>query len=159
MRIVPTSWEVFPNAVSAGLQYLSLDWPDENGWVYYNALQELSYFVTVFVAAPLAIASGVRMSGMWPSSWKAVPVSWARAVHFATMIYFVAFVAIHVFLVLATGARGNLNAMFAAREDATSWLGVVLFLIALAVTALGWWAARASVVAPLANATGKVSKR
>jgi len=71
MRIVPTSWEVFPNAVSAGLQYLSLDWPDENGWVYYNALQELSYFVTVFVAAPLAIASGVRMSGMWPSSWKA----------------------------------------------------------------------------------------
>ena len=49
--------------------------------------------------------------------------------------------------------------MFAAREDATSWLGVVLFLIALAVTALGWRAARASVVAPLANATGKVSKR
>lgn len=159
MRIVPTSWEVFPHAVSAGLQYLSLDWPDENGWVYYNALQELSYFVTVFVAAPLAIASGVRMSGMWPSSWKAVPVSWARAVHFPTMIYFVAFVAIHVFLVLTTGARGNLNAMFAAREDATSWLGVVLFVVALAVTALGWWAARASVVAPLANATGKVSKR
>ena len=159
MRIVPTSWEVFPNAVSAGLQYLSLDWPDENGWVYYNALQELSYFVTVFVAAPLAIASGVRMSGMWPASWRAVPVSWARAVHFPTMIYFVAFTAVHVFLVLTTGARGNLNAMFAAREDATSWLGAVLFVVALAVTALGWWAARASVVAPLANATGKVSKR
>ena len=159
MRIVPTSWDVFPNAVSAGLQYLSLDWPDENGWVYYNALQELSYFVTVFVAAPLAIASGFRMSGMWPASWKAVPVSWARAVHFPTMLYFVAFVAVHVFLVFTTGVRGNLNAMFAARDDATSWLGVALFLAAVAVTALGWWAARASVVAPLANATGKVSKR
>ena len=159
VRIVPTSWDVFPNAVSAGLQYLALDWPEEHGWVFYNALQELAYFATVFIAAPLAILSGWRMSGMWPKSWAKPPVAWARAVHFPTMIYFVAFVAIHVFLVLTTGARGNLNAMFAAREDATSWLGVVLFVVALAVTALGWWAARASVVAPLANATGKVSKR
>ncbi|MEV8782014.1 hypothetical protein AB0082_26795, partial [Klebsiella pneumoniae] len=36
MRVVPTSWEVFPNAVSAALQYASLDWPTENGWVNYN---------------------------------------------------------------------------------------------------------------------------
>ena len=159
MRIVPTSWDVFPNAVSAGLQYLSLDWPDENGWVYYNALQELSYFVTVFVAAPLAIASGFRMSGMWPASWKAVPVSWARAVHFPTMVYFLIFVAVHVFLVAATGLRGNLNAMFAARDDASGWLGLILFLLAVAVTAAGWWAARPSVVTPVAQATGKVTRR
>ena len=159
MRIVPTSWDVFPNAVSAGLQYLALDWPEEHGWVFYNALQELAYFATVFIAAPLSIASGFRMSGMWPSSWKAVPVSWARAVHFPTMIYFVAFVAIHVFLVLTTGARGNLNAMFAARDDASGWLGLILFLLAVAVTAAGWWAARPSVVTPVAQATGKVTRR
>lgn len=159
MRIVPTSWEVIPHAVSAGLQYLSLDWPTENPWLHYNALQELSYFVTVFIASPLAIASGFRMSGMWPASWKAVPMSWARAVHFPTMIYFVAFVVVHVFLVLTTGVRGNMNAMFAAREDATSWIGVVLFLVAAGATALGWFFARASVVAPVAGRTGKVSKR
>ena len=159
MRIVPTSWEVIPHAVSAGLQYLSLDWPTENPWLHYNALQELSYFVTVFIASPLAIASGFRMSSMWPASWKAVPMSWARAVHFPTMIYFVAFVVVHVFLVLTTGVRGNMNAMFAAREDATSWIGVVLFLVAAGVTALGWFFARASVVAPVAGRTGKVSKR
>ena len=159
MRIVPTSWEVFPHAVSAGLQYLSLDWPDENGWVYYNALQELSYFVTVFVAAPLAIASGFRMSGMWPKAWSKVPVGWARAVHFPTMVYFLIFIAVHVFLVATTGLRGNLNAMFAARDDATSWLGLILFLLAVAVTAAGWWAARPSVVTPVAQATGKVTRR
>ena len=122
-------------------------------------IRDRSYFVTVFVAAPLAIASGFRMSGLWPKAWSKVPVGWARAVHFPTMLYFVAFVAVHVFLVFTTGVLGNLNAMFAARDDATSWLGVALFLAAVAVTALGWWAARASVVAPLANATGKVSKR
>ena len=159
MRIVPTSWEVIPHAVSAGLQYLSLDWPTENPWLHYNALQELSYFVTVFIASPLAIASGFRMSSMWPKSWNAVPVSWARAVHFPTMIYFVAFVVVHVFLVLTTGVRGNMNAMFAARHDATSWIGLVLFLVAAGVTALGWFFARASVVAPVAGKTGKVSKR
>ena len=158
MRIVPTSWDVFPNAVSAGLQYLSLDWPDENGWVYYNALQELSYFVTVFVAAPLAIASGFRMSGMWPKAWSKVPVGWARAVHFPTMVYFLIFIAVHVFLVATTGLRGNLNAMFAARDDASGWLGLILFLLAVAVTAAGWWAARPSVVTPVAQATGKVTR-
>lgn len=159
MRIVPTSWDAIPHAVSAGLQYLSLDWPTENPWLHYNALQELSYFVTVFIAAPLAIASGFRMSGMWPASWKAVPVSLARAVHFPIMIYFVAFIVVHVFLVLTTGLRGNFNAMFASREDATSWIGVVLFLVAAGVTAVGWFFARASVVAPVAGKTGKVSKR
>ncbi|MEU5849212.1 hypothetical protein [Saccharopolyspora shandongensis] len=47
-------WEVFPNALSAALQYASLDWPTENGWVHYNALQQLAYFTTVLVATPLA---------------------------------------------------------------------------------------------------------
>ena len=75
------------------------------------------------------------------------------------MIYFVAFIVVHVFLVLTTGLRGNMNAMFAAREDATSWIGVVLFLVAAGVTALGWFFARASVVTPVAGKTGKVSKR
>ena len=159
VRIVPTSWDVFPNAVSAALQYLSLDWPTEHPWVFYNALQELAYFVTVFVAAPLAILSGWRMSGMWPKSWAKPPVAWARAVHFPTMVYFLAFVAVHVFLVLTTGLRGNVNAMFAARDDATGWTGILLFLIAAGVTALGWWAALEAVVMPLAQAPGKVSKR
>ena len=159
MRIVPTSWDVFPNAVSAGLQYLSLNWPEEHGWMHYNALQELSYFAVVFIAAPLSIASGFRMSGLWPKAWSKVPVGWARAVHFPTMIFFVAFLAVHVILVATTGLRANMNAMFAARDDATGWLGLILFLLAAAVTAVGWWAARPSVVTPAAQATGKVTRR
>ena len=159
MRIVPTSWDVFPNAVSAGLQYLSLNWPEEHGWVHYNALQELSYFAVVFIAAPLSIASGFRMSGLWPKAWSKVPVGWARAVHFPTMIFFVAFLAVHVILVATTGLRANMNAMFAARDDATGWLGLILFLLAVAVTAAGWWATRPSVVTPAAQATGKVTRR
>ena len=72
MRIVPTTWEVFPNALSALLQYVSLDWPTENGWVNYNALQQIAYFATVFIAAPLAAITGVRMSGLWPKNAEAL---------------------------------------------------------------------------------------
>ncbi|QPK82868.1 cytochrome b/b6 domain-containing protein [Corynebacterium qintianiae] len=165
VRIVPTSWDTFPNAISAGLQYLTLDWPVENGWVHYNALQELTYFAVVFVAAPLAIISGARMSPWWPKGWSFVSMKAARSIHFPTMIFFVVFTVTHVGLVLLTGMRRNLNAMFAARGDldpatyATDWTGTLVFLGAFALLALAWFAARPMFVAPLARLTGHVSNR
>ncbi|OFT29938.1 hypothetical protein HMPREF3170_05810 [Corynebacterium sp. HMSC08D02] len=165
MRIVPTSWEVIPQAVSAGIQYLSLDWPTENPWVHYNALQELSYFAVVFIAAPLAILSGARMSEWWPKSWSFFSLKAARAIHFPTMLFFVLFTVVHVFLVLTTGLRRNMNAMFAASGDVdpdvygTSWTGVIVFLVAAAVIAVVCRLARPALVAPVAQATGKVTSR
>ena len=159
VRIVPTSWETFPNAVSAGIQYLSLDWPNENPWVFYNSLQELSYFLVVFVASPLAIISGARMSPLWPRQWNFISMRVARALHFPTMLFFVLFVIIHVALVFTTGVRGNLNAMFAATDDPTGWTGTILFVIAIAVIAGGWALARPMFVAPIAARTGNVTQR
>nr|WP_205835036.1 cytochrome b/b6 domain-containing protein [Microbacterium sp. CFH 90308] len=169
MRIVPTSWEVFPNAVSATLQYVSLDWPTENGWVNYNSLQQLAYFATVFLAAPLAIITGVRMSGIWPKNAKALnkayPVEWARAVHFPVMLYFVLFIFVHVVLVFATGALRNLNHMYAAQGSADpdayamNWTGFWIFAVSILVIAAAWVAARPLVLAPTARLFGKVSGR
>lgn len=169
MRIVPTSWEVFPNAVSALLQYLSLDWPTENGWVNYNSLQQLAYFTTVFVAAPLAALTGWRMGSLWPARAtgldRAFPLEWARRLHFPVMIYFVVFIAIHVTLVFATGALRNLNHMYAAQGSpdpqayAANWAGFWIFVASLAVTVAAAVAARPSLVAPVAGLFGKVSRR
>lgn len=162
MKIVPTSWAVFPNALSAALQYVSLDWPTENGWVNYNSLQQLAYFATVFLAAPLAILTGVRMSGIWPKKAKrlsaAYPVEWARTLHFPVMIYFVLFIVAHVTLVFATGALRNLNHMYAS-QDAVNWAGFWIFVASLVVIAAGWVAARPLVLAPIARLFGKVSGR
>ncbi|MCB0920177.1 MAG: cytochrome b/b6 domain-containing protein, partial [Actinobacteria bacterium] len=131
VRVVPTSWEVIPNALSAALQYASLNWPVENGWVNYNSLQQLAYFVTIFVAAPLAAATGIRMSGAWSANWKrlsaAYPVEVARAIHFPVMLYFVLFLIAHVTLVLSTGALRNLNHMYGG-QDAVNWTGAIIFL-------------------------------
>ncbi len=162
MRIVPTSWEVFPNALSALLQYMTLDWPVENGWVNYNSLQQLMYFIVVFIAAPLAAITGVRMSEFWPKNAKTLskiyPVEVARAVHFPTMLFFVLFILIHVFLVFSTGALRNLNHMFGG-TDVVNWVGFWLFAAAIAVTVAGWYAARPILLAPIAKLFGQVSSR
>ncbi|WOQ69923.1 cytochrome b/b6 domain-containing protein [Microbacterium limosum] len=161
-RIVPTSWEVFPNALSAALQYASLNWPTENGWVNYNSLQQLAYFTTVFVAAPLAVVTGVRLSGVWPKNAATLsrlyPVEWARALHFPVMLYFVAFTVVHVALVLATGALRNLNHMYGG-TDAVNTVGFWIFVASTAVIVAGWIAARPVVLAPIAKLFGTVKGR
>ena len=161
-RIVPTSWEVFPNAASAALQYLTLQWPVENGWVNYNSLQQLMYFTVVFVAAPLAAITGVRMSEWWPKDAeklnKVYPAPLARAIHFPVMLFFVLFILVHVFLVFTTGALKNLNHMFVGTPE-VSWLGFGLFALGLLVTVAVTWAARPLVLAPIAGVFGRVSER
>jgi thiosulfate reductase cytochrome b subunit len=161
MRIVPTSWDVVPNGLSAALQYASLNWPTENGWVNYNALQLLTYFATVFVAAPLAFISGIRTSSAWPKKAtalnKAYPMELARAIHFPVMIYFVAFVVVHVFLVLATGMLRNLNHMYGGSDDA-GWFGFWVFVASVAVMVAAWFLARPIFLRPIASLMGKVSR-
>jgi len=161
MRIVPTSWDVVPNAVSAALQYASLQWPTENGWVNYNSLQVLAYFTTVFIAAPLALATGLRMSPAWPKQAEKLnrlyPVEVARAIHLPVMLYFVLFVVVHVFLVMATGALHNLNHMYASRDDG-SWTGFWFFVASVVVMAAAWLLARPLFLRPIASLMGKVGK-
>lgn len=160
-RIVPTTWEILPNALSAGLQYLALDWPTDDGWAKYNALQLLSYFVTVFIAAPLAFLTGLRMSPLWPKQTSKLnricPIEFARAIHFPVMIYFVVFVIVHVALVLATGALRNLNHMYASTNE-DNWTGFWIFAASLLVMVGAWILARPLFLRPVASLTGSVTR-
>ncbi len=141
-RIVPTEWSVVPNAISAGVQYLSLDWPSHTSWAYYNALQVLFYGATVFIAAPLALVTGLRLSPVWPEQWmrNRGPLSdtWARQTHSLVLWFYLAFTVVHVGLVLLTGARRNLNAMYLGIDDGESWLGAVVFAGSVVVMAVAW---------------------
>ncbi|MCY1159592.1 MAG: oxidoreductase, partial [Citricoccus sp.] len=108
LRLVPTSWEVFPNAVSVMLQYLSLDWPTDNAWVAYNSLQVIAYFLTVFVAAPLAFLTGLGMSPALSTKFRRISsvfsIQFARSVHFLVLTWFLLFIVMHVTLVITTDA-------------------------------------------------------
>lgn len=162
-RLVPTSWDIFPNALSAAVQYASLNWPDENGWVSYNSLQQLAYFTIVFIAAPLAAMTGLRMSHLWTSRpdsrlSRAFPLAAARAVHFPTMVFFVLFVVGHVSLVMSTGARQNLNHIFAS-SPSDGWLGVGILIGLIVVTAAAWFFSKPVFMQPIASLFGKVTRQ
>jgi thiosulfate reductase cytochrome b subunit len=160
-RIVPTSWDVFPNAVSAGLQYASFEWPMDNGWVNYNALQLLSYFAVVFIAAPIAVLTGLRLSPGFAAKFRSLdkvfPYKTAKRVHYWTMIFFVVFTVTHVTLVLATGAQRNLQHMYASRDDG-GWAGVVVFASSVVLMIVAWFGARPAVLDRLAGLGGTVRR-
>lgn len=162
-RIVPTSWDVVPNALSALIQYASFDWPTHDGWVNYNALQQLSYFAIVFLAAPLAAVTGYRLSAFWPRQSERLsalfPERIAKALHWPTMLFFVAFVVVHVGLVLTTGILRNLNTMYAG-NDGDGWLGFGIFALSVVALVVGWVAIRNDAwIAAVARRFGDVRLR
>jgi DMSO/TMAO reductase YedYZ molybdopterin-dependent catalytic subunit/thiosulfate reductase cytochrome b subunit len=143
-RVVPTTWAVFPNAVSVLIQYLSLRWPTEHGWVAYNSLQLLAYFITVFIAAPLALITGLGMSPALSTRFKRISrllsIQTARSLHFFVLVWFLLFIVLHVTLVFTTGLLNNLNHIYAARND-DSWIGFTVFAISMSIVIVGWVAA------------------
>ncbi len=135
------TWEVFPAALSTAIQYASLNFPVDEGWTRYNGLQQLSYFITVFIAAPVSIATGLMQS---PAISNAL--GWfgrlfnrqaMRSVHFISFTWFVGFILGHGAMVFVTGIRQNTNHMFAGVDDA-SWTGLPLFLLAMAILVVAW---------------------
>lgn len=140
MRLVPTTWDVFPYALSAVIQYASLDFPTQDSWVAYNGIQLLTYFITVFVAAPLAIITGIMHSPRVTkrtAGWRLFNGEVVRSVHLIVLGWFVVFVIAHVSLVLVTGAFENLNHITVGTTDSGP-TGFILFAIFVVVGAVIW---------------------
>jgi DMSO/TMAO reductase YedYZ molybdopterin-dependent catalytic subunit/thiosulfate reductase cytochrome b subunit len=144
LRLVPTTWEVIPNAASTALQYLSLTFPTDHSWLRYNSLQQITYSITVFVAAPISILTGFMQSPAISNrlGWvgRALNRQRARSIHFIALCWFLFYILAHVTLVFITGARVNLNMMFAG-TNGDSWSGVLVFVPAMALVAVTWWLA------------------
>jgi methionine sulfoxide reductase catalytic subunit len=143
-RLVPTSWDVFPNALSTLVQYLSLNWPAEHGWVAYNGLQLIAYFITVFIAAPLALITGLGMSPALSTRFKRISkvfsIQTARSLHFLVLVWFLIFIVLHVTFVFTTGLLVNLNHIYAGRTD-DNWIGFAVFAASMVIVVAGWVAA------------------
>lgn len=140
-RLLPTSWEIFPNALATVLQYLSLSFPPNDGWVYYNSLQQLTYFATVFFAAPLAIVTGLMQASAISNKLGGIGKIFnrqaARSIHFAVLCWFVFFVCVHVTMVFITGLRHNVTHLFAGLND-NSPLGLEIFGPAMLFVFTAW---------------------
>lgn len=110
----------------------------------YNGLQLLAYFITVFVAAPVAIITGLGMSPALSTRFrrvsKVLSIQTARSLHFLVLIWFLVFIVIHVAMVFTTGLLRNVNHMYAPRND-DSWIGFTIFAVSMVVVVVGWVAA------------------
>jgi thiosulfate reductase cytochrome b subunit len=86
----------------------------------YNALQKLTYLLVIFLALPMMIATGLTMS---PGFDAVAP--WlldvfggrqsARTLHFIAATALVAFVVVHVAMVIASGLFNNMRSMITGR--------------------------------------------
>src|SRR5690242_19676800 len=145
-RIVPTSPVVLLQAWNTFVHYATFHLPPEpNGFYGYNALQQIAYFTIVFVFGPLAIATGIAMSpavvNRFP--WYAKILGGrqsARSIHFLTMLSFLAFLVVHVTLVVMTGFVRNMNHIVMGTDDQQP-AGMVWGFVGIGVVIVSWIAA------------------
>ena len=142
-RLVPTSPAVFVQAWNTFVLYANFHFPPEpNGFYGYNALQQLAYFATVFILAPLAILTGMAMSPALVNRFPRYTKIFggrqgARSTHFLVLIGFICFIVIHVTLVALTGFERNMNHIVLGTDDLRSG-GMILGFVGIAVVLLSW---------------------
>lgn len=155
-RLVPTSLDILPKAVDAGLAYFQLQSPLPGA--PYNALQQLAYFGVIFILSPLQIATGLAMSpavaGRFPWYTRLFGGRQAaRSIHFLGLVAFLVFTVHHTALVVADGlAQGLARITLGVTADPTptqSAVAVSIGIVALAVViAIHIWATHGSLVEP-----------
>ena len=92
---------------------------------HYNVLQKLAYGSVVFVAFPLLILAGLTLSPQLDATFHLPDVFFgrqsARSIHFLAAWFIVAFLAVHLFMVVASGTWNNIRSMitgeYAIEED------------------------------------------
>jgi thiosulfate reductase cytochrome b subunit len=123
-RIVPTSPIVLGQAWNTWVHYATFHLPPEpNGFYGYNALQQIAYFAVFFIFGPVAILTGIAMSPAVVNRFPGYARLFggrqsARSIHFLMMVGFVAFLVVHVTLVVMTGFMRNMNHIVMGTDDA-----------------------------------------
>jgi thiosulfate reductase cytochrome b subunit len=102
--------------------HLRLRFPKGEEAKRYNVLQQISYLVVVFVLGPLIVLAGLTMSPRLDAGFPELLTLFdgrqsARTIHFLCAFALLAFVLIHLFMVLVSGVRNNLRSMITGRYD------------------------------------------
>ncbi len=149
LRIVPTSWQILPDAWSVFVHYATFNMPIEpNGFYHYNALQQLAYFGVIFILAPIAMLSGMSMSPAIENRFHWLPKLFgnrqgARSVHFLVMLSYLVFLIIHVSMVVMTGFVRNMNHITLGTDNDTDtrglYIGIAIILFTIGFFVYAHW--------------------
>ena len=145
-RIVPTSWEVFPQAWDSLQIYAGLGVPSIENFTPYDSLQQLLYFTVVFIVAPLMMATGPVMSPAVIGQYPWYPKIFggrqaARSIHFLGMAFLTVFIVMHVALVFIVHRGHNTTHMVFGAYDPARVAQGTTFLVLGAVLVVAAWIA------------------
>jgi sulfoxide reductase catalytic subunit YedY len=139
VRLVPTSWNVIPEAIKAAMTYATFNFPPPGD--PYNPLQQLTYFGAVFLLGPFMIATGAAMSpaiaAQFPKYQKIFRGrQTARSLHFLGLLAFILFIIVHLTMVIVERFPENMGNIVLGNGGKGTTLGVAIGLFALLVIAV-----------------------
>lgn len=138
-RLIPTSWEIFPEAWQSVLTFASLNVPPESSFHPYDPLQQLVYAAVVFGLGPLMIITGMAQSPAFIARypWYARLLGGrqgARSLHFIGLMLLVFYVLTHLAMVVLVHFPHDVEHMFSmfGPPGASSVVAYVTASVALA---------------------------
>ena len=143
-RIVPTSWDVFPQAWESLKIYAGFGVPDISHYTPYDPLQMLTYTGVIFILAPFMMLTGVAMAPAIRSRYPWYVKFWgghqgARSLHFIAMVLMAGFIVMHVGLVFLVHREYNLVHMVFGDVDTARYAQAFVIIIAVIVAVVLFW--------------------
>jgi thiosulfate reductase cytochrome b subunit len=119
--LLPTATELAPaHLAHEVVTHAKLQFPKGGAARRYNVLQKLSYMGVGFVLLPLMVLTGLTMSPGMDSAFHVLLDIFggrpsARSIHFICASLLVAFVVVHIVMVLVSGVWNNLRSMITGK--------------------------------------------
>lgn len=136
IRLVPMSWDVFPQAIKDAMIYTTFHFPPPGD--PYNPLQQLTYFGVVFLLGPFMIATGAAMSPAIAAQFPRYQKIFrgrqtARSLHFLGLLAFILFIIVHIIMVTVERFPENMGNIVLGNGGKGTSLSVAVGLFSLLV--------------------------
>ncbi|HEV2593871.1 MAG TPA: cytochrome b/b6 domain-containing protein [Sphingomicrobium sp.] len=117
----PTAEELRPRHIWEDIrQHARLRFPTGEAALRYNILQKLSYVSVIFLFLPLMLLTGLTMSPAMDAAWPWLLEMFAgrqsaRSIHFICAMALLAFIIVHLVMVLLAGPLNEIRSMVTGR--------------------------------------------
>lgn len=117
----PTAEELRPSHIWQDIRnHAALRFPTGDAALTYNVLQKLSYVTVIFVLLPLMLLTGLAMSPAMDAAWPWLLDLFAgrqsaRSIHFICAMALLAFIIVHLVMVLLAGPVNEIRSMITGR--------------------------------------------
>jgi thiosulfate reductase cytochrome b subunit len=119
--LAPTREEVRPSHIWHDIrEHARLQFPTGDAALRYNILQKLSYVGVIFVLLPLMVLTGLTMSPAMDAAWPWLLEVFAgrqsaRSIHFICAALLLAFILVHLTMVVLAGPINEIGSMITGR--------------------------------------------